>query len=264
MKEVLLINRGFHDLNPVVYGEEKCAPGHSFGPAVRAYTLLHYVVSGEGTYTVGGVTYRVKAGQAFRIIPGETTVYTADMNDPWHYCWVGFDGALSGRFATLPPVFYVPEAARTIFRFDMEERVMIECRMVSALFAFYAEMFAEDSGRHAHYVRRVKDYVRAMYMQEVRVERIAEQMNLDRRYLSRIFKEKTGQSVQEYLITVRMEEAKRCLLRGLSVSESAHRSGYEDVCNFSKMFKSRYGMSPGRWAQHSEEDKNAMNVGKKA
>ena len=34
-------------------------------------------------------------------------------------------------------------------------------------------------------------------------------MNLNRRYLSRFFKEKTGMSIQEYLIYVRMEEAKR-------------------------------------------------------
>jgi AraC-like DNA-binding protein len=96
-------------------------------------------------------------------------------------------------------------------------------------------------------VRRVKDFIRAAYMQNIRVEQIAETMNLDRRYLSRLFKEKTGQSVKEYLSDVRMEEAKRYLKTGVSVTECAHLTGYDDVCNFSKMFKKHTGISPRRF-----------------
>lgn len=246
-KETLLINRHFRDLNPILHGSEDCLPGHTYGPAVRKYTLIHYVVSGSGTYTVRGETHRVSAGEAFRILPGEVTVYSADLTDPWRYRWIGFDGELSDRFSELPPVFFVPENARAAFFCDVREDGTGEYLLTAELFRLYAVFFSGDDGRQSHYVRRVKDYVRAMYMQEVRVERIAEQMNLDRRYLSRIFKEKTGKTVQEYLISVRMEEAKRCLSRGMTVAETARLCGYEDVCNFSKMFKSRVGISPAYW-----------------
>ena len=254
VKESLLINRHFADLNPLVYGHERCSPNHSFGPASRKYTLIHYVVSGCGTYTVGGVTYPVHPGEAFRILPGETTVYTADADDPWNYRWIGFDGALSERFRSLPPVFSLSERAAEIFFFSPENDGMQEYRLASELFRFYAELFTHQRAEQSHYVRRVKDYVRAMYMQEVRVERIAEQMNLDRRYLSRLFKERTGETIQEYLISVRMEEAKRCLHRGCSVGETARLCGYEDVCNFSKMFKARTGISPAYFARTGERD----------
>lgn len=250
-KESLLVNRHFSDLNPIVHGSETCAPGHTYGPAVRKYTLIHYVVSGCGTYTVGGVTHRVGAGEAFRILPGESTVYSADRDDPWVYRWIGFDGGLSERFSELPPVFPLPADAAGVFFLLPAEGVAFEYLLAAELFRLYAALFTGGSGRHSHYVRRVRDYVNAMYMQEVRVERIAAQMNLDRRYLSRIFKEKTGKTVQEYLISVRMEEAKRCLSRGLSVTETASRCGYEDVCNFSKMFKSRVGISPAGWAKQN-------------
>ena len=73
---------------------------------------------------------------------------------------------------------------------------------------------------------------------------IAERLNLDRRYLSRIFKQQTGQTVQEYLISTRIEEATRLLKQGMSVEESAHLCGYEDVFNFSKAFKKRMGVNP--------------------
>ena len=68
--DVLLINRHFAELNPVIVGQEVCAPGHRFGPSVRKYVLLHCVLSGKGTYTCGGVTYPVATGQIFRILPG--------------------------------------------------------------------------------------------------------------------------------------------------------------------------------------------------
>ena len=98
-------------------------------------------------------------------------------------------------------------------------------------------------------------------MQDLRVEEIADKMNLDRRYLSRIFKEKTGQTVQEYLISVRMEAAKQQLVRGASVNEAAKLSGYEDVCNFSKMFKRLFGVSPGQWSASAHAEKGDMENG---
>ena len=122
---------------------------------------------------------------------------------------------------------------------------MGEYRIAALLFEMYAELFATQKPQN-HYVRRVKNYINALYMQPLRVEEIAEKLNLDRRYLSRLFKEKTGITVQEYLIEVRLNEAKKQLENGSSVSQAAQLSGYEDVCNFSKMFKARFGISPGK------------------
>ena len=47
MKDTLLDNLHMADINPRICGVEACAPGHSFGPAVREYFLLHYVVRGH-------------------------------------------------------------------------------------------------------------------------------------------------------------------------------------------------------------------------
>lgn len=242
-RDLLVTNRHLQDLNPLLVGEEHCDPSHSFGPAVRKYTLIHYVVQGKGTFYARGGVYPVEAGQAFLILPGEVTTYTADERDPWHYCWIGFDGALSARFAELPPVFSLPEDIfRRILRAPIDSNVC-EYRLAAELLRLYSLLFSKSSGSNQH-VRRVKDYIRSAYMQPVRVEHIAAQLNLDRRYLSRLFKEKTGQSIQEYLISVRLEEAELHLRQGRSVKEAAHLAGYEDVSNFSKMFKRYYGISP--------------------
>jgi two-component system response regulator YesN len=72
-------------------------------------------------------------------------------------------------------------------------------------------------------------------------------MSLNRRYLSRIFKEKMGMSIQEYIVAVRMKEAKRLLSEGFRVFETAQLCGYEDAANFSKIFKRECGLSPAAY-----------------
>lgn len=246
MIQPALANRHLHDLNPVILGEEMCKSAHRFGPAVRKYTLIHFVSAGCGVLYKHGKEYPVSAGQAFIIQPGEITTYEADREHPWVYHWIGFDGALSHRFGDLPPVISFTTNWAQVILSEYEENGMWEYKIAATLFRMYADFFEKRTHTH-HYVRRVKDFIGAAYMQNIRVEQIADAMNLDRRYLSRLFKEKTGQSVKEYLIAVRMEEAKRHLETGASVAESARLVGYDDVCNFSKMFKRYMGVSPGQW-----------------
>lgn len=227
----------------MIAGQERCESGHSYGPHIREYTLIHYVLRGRGVLYARGGVHPVEAGQAFLILPDEVTTYTADGEDPWHYCWIGFDGLLSQRFSRLPPVFSLPEELfHTILHPGSEDGVL-EYRLAATLYQLYARLFSSGGSENRH-VRRVENFIRASYMMPLRVEEIADSMGLNRRYLSRLFKEKTGRTPQEYLIAVRMEAAQRHLSQGCSVKEAAHLCGYEDVSNFSKMFKRRFGKSP--------------------
>ena len=245
MPAQIIVNRHFRDLNPILFGSEACQPNHRYGPAIRGYHLLHYVEAGTGIYEVDGVRYPVHAGEAFLILPGKTTVYTADGKDPWRYRWVGFNGERASEFDELPPVFRVPEG---LFP-DCREGEIAEYRLAAGLFSLCAALLCErkEAGDRAgnRYVARVQDFIRLSYMwPDLRVEEIARQMNLDRRHLSRLFRRETGRSLQAFLISVRMEEADRYLRQGIPVGETARLCGYADVFNFSKMFKKTYGVSP--------------------
>lgn len=247
-KSLLLTNRNLQDLNPLIAGQERCKSGHSFGPRVREYTLIHYVLRGRGVLYDRRGAHPVEAGQAFLILPGEVTTYTADGADPWHYCWIGFNGRLAKDFAQLPPVFSLQEDLFHGVLHPGGDDGMLEYRLAASLFQLYAHLFSSGGSENRH-VRRVEDFIRASYMMPVRVEEIADSIGLNRRYLSRLFRENTGQTIQEYLITVRMEAARRYLSQGCSVKEAADLCGYEDVSNFSKMFKRRWGKSPAAYGR---------------
>jgi YesN/AraC family two-component response regulator len=65
-------------------------------------------------------------------------------------------------------------------------------------------------------------------------------------YISRIFKEVTGESPINYLIKIRLAKAKELLEKDDSSNVKAIGTavGYDDVYHFSKLFKKYYGISP--------------------
>ena len=73
-------------------GSQRCTPGYQWGPGLRDHYLIHYIISGSGTYHTDGITRTVHAGGAFLVFPSTIISYVADEETPWHYCWVGFSG----------------------------------------------------------------------------------------------------------------------------------------------------------------------------
>ena len=49
---IIIKDEGFSDLNPLQFGYESCNKSHFFGPAVRTYWLIHFVVSGSGIFKI--------------------------------------------------------------------------------------------------------------------------------------------------------------------------------------------------------------------
>ena len=82
----------FSELTLNFCGYSICQPRHSFGPAVRPGYILHFILSGRGSYQVGDCHYELKAGEGFLIEPDVMTYYEADAEEPWSYLWIGFQG----------------------------------------------------------------------------------------------------------------------------------------------------------------------------
>lgn len=240
-----LINQHFRDLNPLDVGWEKCENGYSFGPFVRDYYLIHYVVSGTGVFRSPHGTFPVRKKQIFIIRPQEETTYTADEKDPWHYIWIGFNGTLASRLDSLPPVVSYDGNLFTEMLQCEEDFRQREFFLTSKLFELFSELFRiSHSESTPKYECRAADYIRANYMRPLRIEEIAALIGINRPYLSRLFKSRYGVTMQQFLVRTRLQHAARFLQDGSSVAQAAYLCGYEDVFNFSKMFKKEYGASP--------------------
>ena len=236
-------NKNFADLNPVLLGHQFCKSKHTFGPAIRKYFLIHYVVSGKGCFYTKDNMYAVSAGSCFLIKPDEITTYTADEKDPWHYIWVGFDGRLASRLLELvSPVF---EASSYVFNEMInipDQTTAREEFIAGKLFILFSEIFSET--KNDNHAAVIKNYIQSNYMKKLTILEISKMVNLDRHYLTRLFKSKIGKSPKEYLTEVRLSEASRLLKSGHSVTDTCYMVGYDDIFTFSKAFKKHMGHSP--------------------
>ncbi len=95
-------------------------------------------------------------------------------------------------------------------------------------------------------VKKIITYINENYPHKISLDRIAHNMYLSPVYVSKIFKEETGESPISYLIKVRLEKAKAMLENNEndSIKGIAMEVGYDDVYHFSKLFKKYYGQSP--------------------
>lgn len=89
-------------------------------------------------------------------------------------------------------------------------------------------------------------YIDKNLSEQLTVSGIAEQFSYSSTYISRLFKAKTGLSLKEYIIAMKMNYAEKLLREGKSsLSEISGLVGYESVQSFSKQFKKITGKTPG-------------------
>ncbi len=239
----------WHGLAPLNFGWEACAPGHQFGPAVRHYHLLHYVLEGEGTFLKGGATYRVEVGDLFVIRPEEVTTYRASTARPWQYVWLGFQAGETPPFLQAPVIRQPP--VRKLF-----ESLREQCRYehqdgrVFALLYDVLWRLSQDApppaSRQEPYAAYAKAYLETSYMQPVSIQKLADTLHIDRRYLTVLFREAYGEPPQAYLMRLRLEQAREFLGQGYGVTEAAALAGFSDLSNFSRQYKRQFGASPSR------------------
>lgn len=96
-------------------------------------------------------------------------------------------------------------------------------------------------------IETVKDYINENYSEDINLDDIADYISFSKYYLSKLFKEVEGINYKDYLIKVRMEEAKKRLKSGDKIKVVASEVGYSDRNYFSRAFKKYTGISPGKF-----------------
>ena len=134
--------------------------------------------------------------------------------------------------------------------------MLLEClgRVKEQLDARSQKKVELPKGYYDKIVSGVREYLRKHY-QDASLEGAAETVNLSPAYLSKIFKEKNGTSFSDTLLSIRMEKAKEMLedIRYKSY-DIAYYIGYDNPKNFSRAFKSYYGMTPMEYRKSKTEE----------
>lgn len=247
-----LYNWTWTGYNPIAAGWAQCSPEHQFGPDVREFYVIHYVLSGKGTLTMRGKTYQLSEGAMFVFEPYETVSYAADPDDPWQYVWVNFiiNGQVPYMFNS--PVHYWPEL-RSLFVNIMEhpDHQHTGRDFVSDCIWKIARLISSNDLDDKFIVDKAVKFISSHYASpSLSVADIANSLMIKQSKLSKLFLQEKNMTTAEYLIRYRLRKACNLMLRqNCTPTTAAMLVGYHDYANFSKIFKKYYGISPSKYKE---------------
>lgn len=228
-------------------------------PTEHVRTRMSLFISGKGTLSLGGTRIPLRSGTLVFLFSGERSVIECTGETVCMY--IDFYGTradeLLRRFGIaenrrvfdgldgLIPIWQeslarasenaVDLAAESIFlytlsRLDPPERM--DMGLVARITEITDERFADPT---------------------LSLTTLAEELSYHPKYISHVFKEKTGTAYSEYLRLVRLRYATALFDHGIdSVKNVAILSGFSDPLYFSSVFKKQLGISPREYIERAK------------
>lgn len=117
---------------------------------------------------------------------------------------------------------------------------------------YYDRQFTTRTNQNKDYISKFENFLKNYFNQNQQVElgiptvdQCGKSMNMSGKYLSDLLKAETGKSLKEHIHLFILDKAKSTLLNSnLSVSEIAYSLGFDYPQHFSKLFKTKTGLSP--------------------
>ena len=255
----------YNDIKMVQCGREDCAPGHSYGPCMRDYYLIHFIREGRGIFQMDQKEYALEAGQLFLIPPGVLTFYQADLKEPWKYTWIGLRGIVlpgllekAGLSRSDPVMNCSSQLIETAVETEKwgEENEVDSLKVMGGIYFLMDELMKCKKGKEKRisstqlYLEEAVRYIHQNIYEKPTVAWIAEKLGVDRSYFSSLFKKNMGVSPQQYILNLKIEKAKIFLEQtDNDIRYIADSLGYDEPFAFSHAFKMRTGISPSDWRE---------------
>lgn len=97
-------------------------------------------------------------------------------------------------------------------------------------------------------INQLKEWIRSNLYRSPTVAEMADYIQLNPQYLSRLFKRVTGTSPKHYLLQLKMQVAQALLIRtSLSIKEVANNSYFKNEKLFLRQFKQETGLTPSNY-----------------
>lgn len=102
-----------------------------------------------------------------------------------------------------------------------------------------------DSGTESRRVQKVKQYINENYAKSLKLADLAELVGMSSVAFSRFFRQRTGRTLSEYIVEIRLGYAARMLVDSTkNISEICYECGFNNLSNFNRTFKEKRNYTP--------------------
>lgn len=231
-------------------------------PHIHPFTEIFYVTSGQGLFWIEEKTIKVVEDDVILV---NANINHTEMKEKGHnfdYIVMGVSGI---NFETIRQENFsvinfknhkdeilhylktiVKEAINKEEHYQTIINKLLEILLINMMRReSQLELTTELSEKISLECAYVQNYIDKNYQKKITLDSLAAMTHNSKYYLSHAFKEFSGQSIIDYLITRRIEVAKSLLVTtNHTIGSIANMVGYETTSYFSSSFKDRMGVSP--------------------
>lgn len=100
-------------------------------------------------------------------------------------------------------------------------------------------------------IRKVEDYIAQHFAEQLCLEELASLAGMAPTSFSRFFKTRTGRTLSDYIIDIRIGHAARRLVdTSMTSAEICYDCGFNNISNFNRLFRKKKGCSPMQFRQN--------------
>lgn len=118
-------------------------------------------------------------------------------------------------------------------------------KLIESYLSLVTSIFEQEHNASHYAVYQVEQYIRLHYKEDLTLSTLADLVYLNPNYLSNIFAQVTGCTLNKYVKQIRMEKAQEMLLNtNMKVTDISQAVGYPNTSYFCKSFQKLFGASP--------------------
>lgn len=250
---------------PVCFFADLVRTKQSVPPDINWHDALEIQVcnAGRGKVFVDGAMYNldekrlvvVNSNLMHYTLPEDMLNYSAMIISAEFCKKMGFD-CENMNFDTVVEDEYILTQIKKLQELHKSEDILYSTAKQTALILHIliclSEKYSKNStrtytkGKAFSYVKSAIGFIHDNYNMKIRLDDISKALFVDKYYLSREFKEKTGKTIIEYINIYRCNRAASLITDGLTVSEAASLCGFDNFSYFTKTFKRIVGILPSK------------------
>lgn len=245
----------------------------TFRPKGRRDYQLLYIAAGKGHFIFDGKEVIVNAGHMVLYRPKEVQKYEYYGTDQTEVYWVHFTGSdvknILRKYGMTDKikVFYVGTSLeyQRLYKDMIQELQMCREDYEDLLSLLLLEMFIKihrqlltDSKTSHNYFEKEMElatkYFHENYHTEISIDDYAASRNMSTCWFIRNFKQITGTTPLQYILSLRITNAQSLLeSTDYNITEISNIIGYDNPLYFSRIFKKQKGVSPSEYRKQLQE-----------